>query len=99
MARLHGRNFGFTSRVQAQARSSILEDLGAGIATILSWVLLIGLGLVVLCWRLLHRILVLMIGTLPAPRFLLAARERFFRYRRRRWYCVQANRDEGWRRL
>ena len=87
-----GENFGLPSRAQAQARWSILEDLGAGIATLLSWLFLICLGFA-------HRILVLVIGSLPSPRFLLAARERFFRYHRRRWYAAQKHRDEGWRRL
>jgi hypothetical protein len=88
MARIHQRNFGLPSRAQAHARWSILEDLGVGIATLLSWLLLIGLGFAALCWRPLRRILVLVIGRLPA------ARERFFRYRRRRWYGAQARRDE-----
>ena len=84
MARIHQRNFGLPSRAQAQARWSILEDLGASIAVLLSWLFLICLGFVALCGWLLHRIFVLVMGGVPAPRFLLAARERFFRYRQRR---------------
>ena len=99
MARIHQRTFGLPSRAQAQARWSILEDLGAGIAVLLSWLFLICLGFVALCWWPLHRVFVLVIGRLPAPRILLAARERFSRYRRQRWYRAQARRDERWRRL
>ena len=42
MGRIHQRNFGLPSRAQAIARWSVLEDLGAGIATLLSWLLLVG---------------------------------------------------------
>ena len=42
MARIHQRTFGLPSRAQALARWPILEDLGAGIATLLSWLLLVG---------------------------------------------------------
>jgi hypothetical protein len=77
-----------------------LQGLDEAIATLLSWVLLIGAGLAALCWWLLRRLALEIASMRPqrplrAPGFLLAARDRLFRQRRRRWYRAQALRDEG----
>jgi hypothetical protein len=79
MARTHPRNFGLPSRAQAHARWSVLEELGKGIASLLSWLLLIGLGFTALCSWLLRGALMVM----------SAVRGHFFRYRRQRWYRAQ----------
>jgi hypothetical protein len=76
-----------------------LRDLDEAIATLLSVLLLIGAGCAALCWWLLRRLGLAIAGLRPqtslrSPNFLLAARERFFRERRHRWYRAQAVRDE-----
>jgi hypothetical protein len=102
MARIDRRNFGLPHQWQAHPRRrSMVRSADEAIATLLSCLLLIGAGFAALCWWLLRRMLALSIGSLrsrrslPSPRFLLAARERFFRHRRRRWCRSQALRDGG----
>jgi hypothetical protein len=74
--------------------------LDEAIATLLSWLLLIIAGFAALCWWLLRRLALAIASQRPqtslqSPSFLVAARERLFRQRRRRWYRAQALRDEG----
>jgi hypothetical protein len=103
MAPIHWRNFGLSRRVPAYLRrQTLLQSLDDGIATLLSLLLLICAGLAALFLWLLRNIVTLVVGRLrsrqllPAPDLLLgAARERVFRYWRRRWCRAQMLREQA----